>query len=256
MLPQVPPKTLLLRSAGRRCINLISPFYRRFPYSGEMDIFKLNPRGAFSPVEPFFYNRMPKAANTTITGLLHQASAFRPKTSRRRQNPKYQFLTPLTLTPQQVKSLEHKAFKFTFVRNPYTRTLSAYLDKVGRKRHQGRRFLTWAEKNNEPQSFLGFCRYLETCGLFDDMHWAPQTDILLLPQEQYNFIGKVESIREDLLHVLDTIFGSSNLERVPHLGNKTAASSHVLDAYGPEEEAIIRRLYANDFEQLGYDDRL
>lgn len=221
-----------------------------------MDIFKLNPRAAFSPIELFFYNRIPKAANTTITSILHQSSKFRPAISRRHSNPKYQFLTPFSMTGRQVENLEQNTFKFTFVRNPYTRTLSAFLDKVGRKRHQGRRFLAWAETNNQPQSFLGFCRYLDTRGLFDDMHWAPQTKILFLAPNQFNFIGKVENIQIDLPHVLNTIFGASELKDVPQLGTTTAASSHVLDAYGPEEAAIIQRLYADDFEQLGYDDRL
>lgn len=48
--------------------------------------------------------------------------------------------------------------------------LSAYLDKVERKRHQGLRFLKWAEWHGQPRSFLGFCRSLDAGGLFLDMH--------------------------------------------------------------------------------------
>jgi hypothetical protein len=53
-----------------------------------MDIFKLDPRGAYSPLEPFFYNRVPKAANTSITQTLFNHSAYRPRLARR-DNPKY-----------------------------------------------------------------------------------------------------------------------------------------------------------------------
>ena len=182
------PGSGLLRSSSRIGARLFAPFYRRFPYRGAMDIFKLDPRGAYSPLEPFFYNRVPKAANTSITQTLFTHSAYSPRLARR-DNPKYKFQRPIFLSPNQVYKLEYEAFKFTFVRNPYSRVLSAYLDKVGRRKHQGLRFLAWAEANNQPASFLGFCRYLDAGGLFLDMHWAPQVEILCLPLECFDFIA-------------------------------------------------------------------
>jgi len=81
------PGSGLLRSTSRIGARLFSPFYRRFPYRGAMDIFKLDHRGAYSPLEPFFYNRVPKAANTSITQTLFTHSAYRPRLARR-DNPK------------------------------------------------------------------------------------------------------------------------------------------------------------------------
>ncbi|MEB3361304.1 MAG: sulfotransferase family protein [Synechococcaceae cyanobacterium] len=220
-----------------------------------MDLFKLDPRGAYSPLEPFFYSRVPKAANTSITQTLFEHTAFRPK-STRREHPKYQFLRPLFLSRQEVGRLEHEAFKFTFVRDPYSRVLSAYLDKVGRQRHQGRRFLLWAQRHNQPETFLGFCRYLEAGGLFLDMHWAPQVAILCLPLERFDFIGRVEHLNRDLAVVLERLFRVQAAGPAPHAGTHTRASQQVDDAYGPEERAIVNRLYASDFERLGYDRHL
>ena len=126
-----------------------------------MDIFKLDPRGAYSPLEPFFYNRVPKAANTSITQTLFTHSAYSPRLARR-DNPKYKFQRPIFLSPNQVYKLEYEAFKFTFVRNPYSRVLSAYLDKVGRRKHQGLRFLAWAEPTSQLSGILPLSRCRRT----------------------------------------------------------------------------------------------
>jgi len=249
------PGTDALRPGGRLAARWLSPFYRRFPYRGDMDLFKLDPRGAYSPLEPFFYSRVPKAANTSITQTLFEHTAFR-RESTRREHPKYQFLRPLFLSRQEVDRLEHEAFKFTFVRDPYSRALSAYLDKVGRQRHQGRRFLLWAQRHNQPETFLGFCRYLEAGGLFLDMHWAPQVAILCLPLERFDFIGRVEHLNRDLAVVLERLFHVQAAGPAPHAGTHTRASEQVDDAYGLEERAIVNRLYTSDFERLGYDRHL
>jgi hypothetical protein len=246
------PGSGLLRSSSRIGARLFSPFYRRFPYRGAMDIFKLDPRGAYSPLEPFFYNRVPKAANTSITQTLFTHSTYRPRLARR-DNPKYKFQRPIFLSPSQVHKLEHEAFKFTFVRNPYSRVLSAYLDKVGRRKHQGLRFLAWAEANSQPASFLGFCRYLDAGGLFLDMHWAPQVEILCLPLECFDFIGRIESIDRDLNQVLQRVFNVQLESPLPQTGrHHTQANQKLKEAYGMEERQIVNRLYATDFLKLGY----
>lgn len=217
-----------------------------------MDIFKLDPRGAYSPVEPFFYSRIPKAANTSITQTLFQHTSFRPAQARR-NNPKYKFLRPLFLSKDEVDRLANSAFKFTFVRDPYSRVLSAYLDKVGRKRHQGQRFLHWASRHRQPETFLGFCRYLDAGGLYLDMHWAPQVGILCLHLEDFNFIGRVERLDHDLGVVLSQLYGVTAAAPAPRAGTNTGASARVAEAYGDEEREIVNRLYAADFERLGYD---
>ena len=233
----------------------MTPFYRRFPYTGKMDLFKLDPRGAYSPVEPFFYSRVPKAANTTITQLLHEQTSYRPPKARR-VNPKYQFQRPLFMSKDEVKRLDDEAFKFTFVRNPYSRVLSAFLDKVGRRRHQGLRFLAWADRHGQPQNFLGFCRYLEAGGLYLDMHCPPQVHILCIPLDRFDFIGHVETLDDDLQLVFRKVFGTQAPQQAVRAGTATGANTQLTEHYGEEEQGIVNRLYADDFERLGYDHHL
>lgn len=245
-------QTRLMRRFCHRAAQLLSPFYRRYPYAGPMDLFKLDPRGCYSPAEPFFYSRIPKAANTTIVAALAEHCPFRRRQPRR-EDPKYRFLRPLFLPDREVRRLEHDAFVFTFVRNPYSRVLSAYLDKVGRQRHQGRRFLAWAERHGEPGDFVGFCRFLDAGGLHLDMHWAPQRDILCLPIDRFDFVGRVESLDRDLSQVLRRLFGPDARMPDRRRGTTTNASHRLQEAYGPEQRERIGRLYSGDFELFGYD---
>lgn len=245
----------LVRGLWHRTARLISPFYRRYPYTGRMDLFKLDPRGCYSPAEPFFYSRIPKAANTTVVAALAEHSSFRRRRPRR-GDPKYQFLRPLFLSGREVRRLEREAFVFTFVRNPFSRVLSAYLDKVGRLRHQGRRFLAWAHRHGQPGDFLGFCRFLDAGGLDLDMHWAPQADILCLPLNRFDYIGRVEALDHDLPEVLRRLFGHQAMAPSQRRGTTTNAALQLQDAYGPEQRRIIARLYRNDFELFGYDPTL
>lgn len=217
-----------------------------------MDLFKLDPRGCYSPIEPFFYSRIPKAANTTIVAALARHSRFRVRHPRR-DDPKYRFQRPLFLSSREVRRLETDAFVFTVVRNPYSRVLSAYLDKVGRLRHQGRRFVHWAQRHGQPTDFLGFCRFLRHGGLFLDMHWAPQADILCLPLERFDFIGRVESLDRDLPLVLQHLFGVAAALPGRRAGTPTHADQHLKEAYGAEQQQTIAELYRLDFELFGYD---
>lgn len=243
------------RGLSQRVARVITPFYRRYPYTGPMDLLKLDPRGCYSPAEPFFYSRIPKAANTTIVAALARHSSFQPR-FRRRQDPKYRFQRPLLLSSRQVRRLEREAFVFTVVRNPFSRVLSAYLDKVGRRRHQGRRFLAWAQAHGQLGDFLGFCRFLEAGALHLDMHWAPQADILCLPLSRFDAIGRVESLDRDLPAVLERLFGRHQLEAGQRRGTTTNAARRLQEAYGAEETAIIARLYRRDFELFGYEPTL
>lgn len=152
-----------------------------------------------------------------------------------------------------MRRLDQEAFTFTFVRNPYSRVLSAYLDKVGRRRHQGRRFLQWAERFGQPGDFVGFCRFLKAGGRDLDMHWAPQAEILCLPPDHLDFIGRVEYLERDLGQVLDRLFG--RLAQMPseRRGTTTHAGRQLQEAYGPEQKRIMAELSHRDFVLFGYD---
>jgi len=237
---------ILLRLANRWV-----PFYRRFPYHGPISITSFDPRGVAIRACKVFYTRIPKAANSTVTAALarHATGANAPETA------KSVFPRPSRLSSATVAELEREWFCFTVVRNPYARTLSAYLDKVVNRTAHTDLFYAWFRpaRPRAPE-FMDFLAYLEAGGLWHDMHWAPQHGILHLPLARYDMIGRVERLDRDLPAILARAFGTP----VAEVGRyddrpRTDASRKIDTMLTPEARAILARLYAEDFATFGYD---
>lgn len=239
------------RAACEAAARLL-PFFREYPYRGPVSFFKVDPRGAYSPAEPFFYNRVPNAANSTITATLRSYSTYRRAFSRD-DNPKDHFLRPSYLGSRNFRRLRDEAFKFTVVRDPYSRTLSAFQSKILRHRPQEKAFRAWFKSDATP-SFLDFCHYLDDGHLWADAHWAPQSDIMLLPVETFDFIGRFENLNADLGHIVRTIFGDQIDFRIEtsNISKPTNAQEKVPEFYGPAETKIVTRLFERDFQTFGY----
>ncbi len=129
---------------------------------------------------------------------------------------------------------------FAFVRNPYTRLVSCWQDKVvggGGWQYDDLRDLTLAE----------FVTVLEGMDLTTaDRHVRPQT--ALLPLDRLSFLGRLERIAADWEQVC-ALLGLGDLE-LPRANASTTPPEPVrLDAALAER---IRRLYALDFAMFGY----
>lgn len=236
----------VLHAAAHR----VSPFYRRYPYRGQLWVSEVDTRAAISRQDKFFFGRVPKAANSTIIANLAQRSATRSGRNLRQGKEKWFFDRPLFASSSTVARIECEFFKFTFVRDPFTRTLSAFLDKVGRRQRQSREFFRWWGKDLQP-GFGDFCRYLEEGGLYDDIHWAPQVDILLLPIADFDMIGRFENLQGDLEVALTRIFGDGAAP-VMRSGPRADASSALARHYDQTLLAQVGRLYARDMSAFGY----
>ncbi|MBD3805445.1 hypothetical protein BMG00_09455 [Thioclava marina] len=240
---------------ARPGFNALTPFFRKYPCSGPCSLFHMIPRGAFSPDDMFFYNRIPKAANTTVARILSEHSSYRRPLAG--EGDKHRWLRPPYMSRAQVAALESDAvFTFTVVRNPFTRVLSSYQDKILR----GPRMERWKhmlelDENGQP-SFLSFCRFLDQGGLYRDAHWAPQSALMLLPLDKFDHICKVESLDADLVTAVQRIWGSDGPAELPRAGNPTNAEEKLRTAYCDKSEALIRKLYAADFAAFGYSTEL
>lgn len=107
-----------------------SPYYRRYPEYRFSYINKVDARIAVNQVNKFIYIRIPKAANSIISSTL-----YKNQHGKEAENPKVakdSFDRLSTLSVSQISLLEDYYYIFIFVRNPYIRILSAYLDKVDR----------------------------------------------------------------------------------------------------------------------------
>ncbi len=137
-------------------------------------------------------------------------------------------------------------FCFTFVRNPYTRLLSAYLDKVARGRSVDR-------AAHRAASFAEFVAYLEAGGLWRDPHWVPQVALIPVPIDRLAFLGKVERLQDDLASLIDRLFGDGTFKKVRSRGSGRRNAAAQLGAhYTPELAARVGALYHDDFAAFGY----
>ena len=86
------------------------------------------------------------------------------------------------------------------IRNPYSRVLSAFLDKH-KSRKIRERHGVWEPT---PEGFAAFLGYLEAGGLGGNSHWDLQKKQMLLPLSAYDGVIHFENLREEMLGFLAT----------------------------------------------------
>src|SRR6516162_6659894 len=135
-----------------------------------------------------------------------------------------------------------EALRFTFVRNPCARLLSAWSDRFQGKRlidgkpsieaYRAHRATISRLLPDGPDHTLSFPEFVEfataTVDQRIDIHWQPQGDFASVPGLPLNLIGKVESFQTDFAHVLDHI-GVTNEARARYPQEAVNPSSHAAD---------------------------
>jgi hypothetical protein len=146
-------------------------------------------------------------------------------------------------------------FRFTFVRNPFVRVLSCYLDKIVNSIPERMRLLPilGLDPKAGAPDFRSFLEAIAATPLPDhDVHWAPQVWLLQPDHVPYDFIGRMERFDVDLAHVCDRL----GIDRTPSPpAHSTGAAEQIASHYGPEETALVRSIYGEDFKRFGYDER-
>jgi hypothetical protein len=126
-------------------------------------------------------------------------------------------------SPSEVASLLRNPsfFKFTFVRDPFSRMLSCYLNKFQNRgdeyvRSEYRSFLAqlfdWRyarELDLEMEPRPSFATFIDEVAkqtaLEMNDHWAPQTMLCGLGEVPYDFVGRLETLDRDVRHVLQEL---------------------------------------------------
>ncbi len=195
---------------------------------------------ALSRAAGFCYFRIPKAANSTIIlSLLNNMPGNRCAET----NIRY---AKQSLHGIPAMDELNRLFKFTFVRHPASRCLSAFLDKC-RAENLRRAYPCLSGEPGTANGFRYFLDGLQDGQLMDNLHWAPQTKILPYDFTRYDFVGKFENLEADLTICLSRLFdGTPQIHSV--FERRTDAASRVNDYLGKRERDQIARLYEADFE--------
>ena len=162
-------------------------------------------RICYSRAHGFCYVRVPKAANSTITKTLaeHMDLADRLGADPRGQKAK----KALRGLPSPANYAA--AYRFTFVREPRSRVLSAWADKGHQPAWIARYRMGARDAPAQPAPFAQWLELLRDGLLLRNPHWAPQATILPAQGRDFDFIGRVETLDTDLPRVMEQIFGLS-----------------------------------------------
>jgi len=201
----------------------------------------------------FVYFRIPKAANSTVSKTLaihawperaalnHRLDAIWAKRQFSRMGPF-----------QTAEDLLENWFCFSFFRNPYSRTLSAFMQKLPKRKYR-RAARGAGVKAIDRKNFERFVGWLEQGNLHADIHWAPQTLICPVPIERLHFAGRVETLDQDLALLMNRLFPDAGY-RQPE--TRTRDRQHAVEKLQAFYDEPLRKrvevLFAEDFEQLGY----
>lgn len=202
------------------------------------------------------FNRIKKSGNTTVSAFLTDVSNnFEEETAK---GFKQSLIKPRNMLPEELKKLT-SYYSLVVVRDPFSRTLSAFLHKVAHGRSQKYSFCGGFGETTA-QGFMKFLTFLDNGGLYKDRHFWPQTDLLYQPLDHFNHVAKLETLVQDMRIVLAAVGQDpDHAERLarPHkveAGSSkiTSASSKLEQYYTEPAVALVRKLYAKDFDLLGY----
>jgi hypothetical protein len=213
----------------------------------------------WSRANSYVYVETPKVACTTIKQVLQVAelgterAAERPADVHdRRSSP---LLTPDIDQDAFLRALQDPdVFRFAFVRNPYARALSCWLDKMVHNTFERARLAPML--GLDPDSVPAFADFLaavsEQAIGARDIHWETQAYLLRPDRIRYSFIGRFEFFRAQFRAVCARLGIEAHADELPDTWHATNASSKVRDHVGPREADLIQKIYEDDFRNFGY----
>jgi hypothetical protein len=142
---------------------------------------------------------------------------------------------------------------FSVVRNPYTRVLSAYLNRMVNNRDET--FLEFEKQYQISAENLSFKDFLLTISRDEpaslDRHWRPLSDLLAVRLFSYDHIGKIENIgdlKDDLLQRFFPVVAAFESGQ----SHSTNSSNKIRQYYTADEIDLVNAIYEEDFINFRY----
>lgn len=147
-------------------------------------------------------------------------------------------------------------FKFCFVRNPYTRLLSAYLNKIVGNEAQKDGIMIQLGYGNVHQKELSFETFvdavIEQPIMHMDAHWRLQYYQNFHTNIKYDFIGRFEQFDQDLAIVAERLNIDLDKYYKRMSGHATNAGKKVSAFYTPQIAEKVYKKFKIDFEAFNY----
>lgn len=136
-------------------------------------------------------------------------------------------------------------YKFSFVRNPYDRLVSAYYNFRFSPEHR-----PWAHPIYRYDTFEDFVMNIEESGCLDFIHLSTQFDFLQVDGEvNLDFVGRYENLGEDFRQVEIDL----GLSEIPLPMTRVSRHPHYSLLYTEEMKKQVQKIYDVDFEEFGYE---
>ncbi|TLF47250.1 sulfotransferase family protein [Halomonas urmiana] len=214
-----------------------------------------------SLVNKYVYFAVDKAANSTVKHCLFEIE-YRPvnKTILDIYDPRASPLLSPYQIPQDYFSsiMSGKDFyKFSFVRNPYSRLLSCYLDRIQTRTSRPSREFRKA-LGRETFTFSDFVTLVcSQASKAQNSHWREQSDDILFDLVDFDHIAKFENLWDEMEFLSKKIFGDVREEMVNKSVNsspkQTGSDSKLLEYYDQYLLDMVYDRYSKDFENFGYE---
>lgn len=205
------------------------------------------------------YVEVPKTGCTTIKRLL-QLGELEGDADRAPRDPHDRSSSPLTAPGADLAAFQRlwddpATLRFTYVRNPYTRILSCYLDKI--VTNQWERQHRLPKLGLDPDADVPLLQFLEIVAAQPqdelDIHWCPQFLLTGVPHNHYDrefHFERFTDVTIELLGELGLGYLESHVAAKP--AHATEAGDLVEQYIGDDEAALIHEIYADDFVLFGY----
>ena len=210
----------------------------------------------------YIYVETPKAGCSTIKLILQRMEL---------DDPEYhgddlmdihtRIFTPM-IKPSQVGSFhryQNRADikKFCFVRNPFTRLLSSYLEKIQQNKSIKSEILSLLGMNpgdlSQAVSFHEFVSAISLQSISSmNPHWRPQFYQTYQESIEYDYIGRFESLENDLAEILAKIQPDYQKYWGSERRHASNANQFISEYYSPTIIDQVIEIYAKDFTYFGY----
>jgi hypothetical protein len=211
----------------------------------------------FSEKNRYLYVETPKVACTTIKRVLQDAE-IGVKGATKEANVHDRIASPIKRPADNIVAFDRlindsSTTIFCFVRNPYTRILSCYLDKIVNNTWERQRLSPQLGLSSDaPPTFLEFLAAVEKQTESErDIHWSSQTYLLRPNRLKYSFIGRFEFFRAQFERVCRHL-GILEFSDLSETAHATGANEKMLSYFGEREIEKIQMIYGADFSNFGY----
>ena len=189
------------------------------------------------------YVQNPKAANSSIIHSLNKLEGWFDTSITKHQRMQNKVRRFKIYRRKHEKEF-NDYIKFSFVRDPYTRLCSAFINKVLQPKKVFYGFTRFGV--TKLTSFLEFCQIIKDRSPKLEIHVKPQS--MILPSD-LDYVGKIETIKHDWKQIKER--WAKDLQEIEHI-NKSAITIAPESLLCNDSIKIINDVYREDFTRFNY----